>query len=294
MDAKLAGALSRRFTEKIDFTGVSIPSNDNIIEFLRNARHSATGPDGIPYSAWLACGGSEAKTLRPILWEMLNGNGAPALFNHSSAVFPPKGDQEGSQHEVRRAAEDTRPLNLKNTDNETLAGVMNDALKDPIAKWAPRSQRGFVSGRQGLDNVVDIDTQARVLDMLAKAGDAPAIMLYDFAAAFPTINHMFLFLCLSAAGLPKGMTAFFSALYADNQVFANIDGDVILLYEILSGVLQGGPVSGSLFVIALTPCSNALNAALSKMTFAEPSPMISRRFSSRFGRCSKSLKPLMR
>ena len=29
--------------------------------------------------------------MRLILWEMLNGNGAPALFNHSLAVFPPKG-----------------------------------------------------------------------------------------------------------------------------------------------------------------------------------------------------------
>ena len=150
---------------------------------------------------------------------MLNGNDAPKGFNHSLAIFPPKGIEDGDAEEVQRAAEDTRPLNLKNTDNKTLAGVTNETLKKPIAKSAPVSQRGFVKGRQGLDNVVDIDTRARILDMQANGDNVPAIMLYDYAAAFPSVSHTFLFLCLTAAGIPEGIVSFFRALYKDNQVF---------------------------------------------------------------------------
>ena len=141
---------------------------------------------------------------------------------------------------------------------------MNEAIKRPIAERASNSQRGFVHGRQGLDNVVDIDTRARILDMQATGENVPAIMLYDFAAAFPSVSHDFLFMCLIAAGLPDGLIAFFRALYKGNQVFINLNGEVLWLYEIFAGVLQGCPASGSLLVIALDPCLNALNAHLGK------------------------------
>jgi len=49
-----------------------------------------------------------------------------------------------------------------------------------------------VKDRQGLDNVVGIDTQARILDLQANDDDLPAIMLYDYAAAFPSVSHEFL------------------------------------------------------------------------------------------------------
>ena len=115
---------------------------------------------------------------------------------------------------------------------------------------------GFVKGRQGLDDVVDVDTQARILDFLANGTDIPAIVLYDYAAAFPSVAHafLFLFLCLSAIKMPRGISAYFVAFYTNNRVFCNIDGIVIWLFHVLSGVLQGCPASGSLFVIAINPC----------------------------------------
>ena len=44
-----------------------------------------------------------------------------------------------------------------------------------------------------------------------------------------------------------------------------MDGEVIWLYEVLAGVLQGCPASGSLFVIAINLCLNAINAAMGKL-----------------------------
>ena len=42
------------------------------------------------------------------------------------------------------------------------------------------------------------------------------------------------------------MITFFRALYTNNQVYINIDGEVLWLYEAFAHVLQGCPASGSL------------------------------------------------
>ena len=117
--------------------------------------------------------------MRTLLRTMMRGRPAPLCFNDSFAVIPPKSATEADDSQVTRAAEDTRPLNLKNTDNKSLAGVINTKLSRPIAAWSEKAQRGFVKGRQGLDNIVDVDIQARIADFLAHSSDIPAIVLYD-------------------------------------------------------------------------------------------------------------------
>ena len=231
-----------------------MPNDDDFIYFWKGARRSATGPDGIPYCAWAASGRPAAKKMRLLLWDMMGGNPAPYGFNDSLALFPPKGTKDGDDDQATRAPEDTRPLNLKNKDNMSIAGVINKKFARPIAVCANKAQRGFVKGRQGLDNVVDVDTQARILDFLANGTDVPAIVLYDYAAAFPSVAHAFFFLCLSAIKMPTGIISYFVALYTNNRVFCNIDGTFIWLFDVLSGVLQGCPASGSLFVIAINLC----------------------------------------
>eukprot|EP00969_Alexandrium_andersonii_P256398 11334954-Alexandrium_andersonii.AAC.1 len=74
-------------------------------------------------------------------------------LNASLGVFVPKGDSELMEGRVARKAEDTRPLNLKNTDNKAIAAVANRIVSVKLPGWARVAQRGFVPGRQGLDSV---------------------------------------------------------------------------------------------------------------------------------------------
>ena len=46
---------------------------------------------------------------------------------------------------------------------------------------------------------------------------------------------------------------FLKALYTNNDVYINVEGVVSSFCPVLSGVLQGCPSSGSLFVIAVNP-----------------------------------------
>ena len=148
-------------------------------------------------------------------------------LNDSFAVFPPKGDHANDSTGPVRKPEDTRPLSLKNADNKTIAGITNCALSPKIATWADESQRGFVTGRNGLDNVVDLDSASRRLDLLATPGLIPILVFWDFAAAFPSIAHEYLMSCLRAAGLPAGFLNLVAAIYERCEVYLNNEGLVI-------------------------------------------------------------------
>lgn len=107
----------------------------------------------------------------------------------------------------RRQAGDTRPLSCKNTVNKVMAGTVNRQLVEPIARNAHRSQEGFIKRRQELHNVTTLDAASRVADLKAAAKNypklslVPFLILLDYAAAFPSIAHGFIFAVLRAVPL---------------------------------------------------------------------------------------------
>ena len=77
---------------------------------------------------------------------------------------------------------------------------------------------------------------------------------------------------LEAAGLPTGLVHFFRALYHNNRCFATFEGEGLFLYTTLSGIIQGRPASGTVFVISVDTFLRPLNEAVNTSTicaFAE-------------------------
>ena len=197
--------------------------------------------------------------------------GAPPAddFNESLGIFPAKGIVDDySAQLIRRAASDTRPLSCKNCDNKTLAGAVNKVMTPKISEHADDHQEGFIKGRQGVNNLVTVDCHARVLGAIAadnqvtQTAHLPLLLLFDFAVAFPSLAHAFIFIILEALEVPRGMLLFFRALYPNNRCFAVYGGVKHFLYEIRSGILQGCPASGSIFVLAIDPFLRMLRTEL--------------------------------
>ena len=139
-------------------------------------------------------------TLMAVSEALEKGDEPPRGFNDFLLVLPPKGEKRCDANRVVRSAEETRPLSLKNSDAKIISGVVNHSLSTLIPQWARWTQRGFVRGRQGLDNVVDLDTAARVIAYFkSTAMWQPLLILFDFMIAFPSIAHEWLFLALKAA-----------------------------------------------------------------------------------------------
>ena len=141
-----------------------------MLNFLKRAKASAPGPDGIPYAAWLASGSYGAAALHLAMRVMMNGTRHPLGFNNSLGIFLPKGAaDDDTLCSVKRTAENTRPLGLKNTDNKTIAAAINYTISGAITHWVDSQQNGFICGRQGLNNIIDIAARARISDTSATA-----------------------------------------------------------------------------------------------------------------------------
>ncbi len=144
------------------FSNTQVPDVEYIELYLSKLVDSGVGPDGLPYSAWRAAGRQGARVLFRYLCFLMNGGLPLASFNASLLIFIPKGEDPADAVEVIRASQDNRPLTLKNTDNKILCGSMVSTFREHAVKHTNKIQRGFVSGRNFINNVVDLDSAARI------------------------------------------------------------------------------------------------------------------------------------
>ena len=94
INTRLAEAVTRRYSTELDVSGERFPGDDDFIAYWKRAKHSATGPDGIPYCAWAASGLPAACTMRLLLWDLMAGESAPEGFNDSYAIFFAQREQD--------------------------------------------------------------------------------------------------------------------------------------------------------------------------------------------------------
>jgi len=166
-------------------------------------------------------------------------------------IFLPKGDEENYHKEILRSAGNTRPLNLSNTDAKIIATALNQPMAE-IAEQVVRKQlRGFIKGRQMADNIMEVEAFAIMCSMLAST--IPAMAFFDFRAAFPSIQHLWLFYVLAAMGIPGEIIQALQRLYANCKSHIIFAGARHVGFLLMSGIKQGCPLSGTIFALALDP-----------------------------------------
>ena len=77
-------------------------------------------------------------------------------------MFPPKGKPVTDANVVVRTPSETRPLGLKSTDNNIICSAVNHASSPTLAKIIVDAQRGFLRGRNSLNNVLDLAAARRL------------------------------------------------------------------------------------------------------------------------------------
>eukprot|EP00959_Pyramimonas_sp_CCMP1952_P013274 280092-Pyramimonas_sp.AAC.1 len=100
-----------------------------------------------------------------------------------------------------------------------------------------------------------LDAEARRAGWLADGPrKRPLLLSFDFRAAFPSLSRRWLELVLVHYGVPLGVCWAIGALYTAPIAFARF-GDMphTPMCELGSGVLQGCPLSGSLWALAMDP-----------------------------------------
>ena len=84
-----------------------------------------------------------------------------------------------------------------------------------------------------------------------QGAERAGLFLLDFAAAFPSIAHEYLFAALRSAGLPPWLLQFVRALYVANDATLVVAGSKHAGFSLKAGIRQGCPLSPILFAIAM-------------------------------------------
>lgn len=231
---------------------------------------SAPGPDGIPYAAWRHLGPLGVDVLWAVARAMETPTGAEQMqaafpldadgvseFNLASMLFLPKKDGRVSPTgDPLYAPAEVRPLSVCNTDNRLVSSAARLRYEPLLERVILRHQRGFLRGRTMLLNILDVDESMRIL---AASGDDPVAILFDFAAAFPSLSHAYLHGLLDELALPAEMRWFVRGLYSGHGCQLRLGGAVLPGFPIVAGVRQGDPLSPLLFALAIEPLLDALD-----------------------------------
>ena len=142
-----------------------------------------------------------------------DGRPLPSGFNDSLLVFIPKGEDtlNDINGTTARTPANTRPISLSNTDNKVFSGAINHVLAAATSAVIGQYQQGFIRGRSIVHQVVALDGYASLWARLYHKD--LAVILFDIVAAFPSLNHNFIFRTLQHRGLPEPLVEFIRKLY---------------------------------------------------------------------------------
>ena len=146
--------------------------------------------------------------------------------------------------------DNTRPLSLKNTDNKLIALANIRCFEKEFGRITNKSPSGFVKHRNLLTNILDIDSAGRSFSNKFEAGSSeakicikntPIMLPGGFKAAFPSVNHSWIWLVLEHRTLPTSFITLFKGLYQGASAVCQYAGVTTRIINFMSGVLQGCP-----------------------------------------------------
>ena len=101
------------------------------------------------------------------------------------------------------------------------------------------------------DDIFEIETTA--LAHVACAPQESGVLLTDFAAAYLSVNHSWIFSVLENSGLHHFLCRFLRSIYRDSITHVEFAGAERGQFLMARGVRQGCPASGFLFAMAFDP-----------------------------------------
>ena len=150
-------------------------------------------------------------------------------------------------------------MTLCNCDCKILTSAICRGLHWYTMRCIHTSQR-CISSRQMTDNIVEIESTA--LAHVACAPRDSCVLLTDFAASYPSVNHSWIFSVLDNTGLPDFLCRFLRSIYRDSITHLECAGAERGQILMARGVRQGCPASGFLFAMAFDPICRWLQVSI--------------------------------
>ena len=189
----------------------------------------------------------------------MEGGTVPEHYAESWTVFITKTSDIDDNGRIIRSPDALRPSTLCNCDCELLTSAICRRLHWYTMRCIHPSQR-CISSRQMTDNIFEIETTT--LAHVACASQESGILLTDFAAAYPSVNHSWILSVIEKTELPDFICRFLRGIYNDSITHVEFAGAERGQFLMARGVRQGCPASGFLFVMAFDPIFRWLQEAV--------------------------------
>lgn len=210
------------------------------------------------YTMWKNLGEAGAETCL-LINGLADGLRVPPLFNEAWLAVLPKGEAAlDSTGEVVRGAGALRPLVLKNIGMKIVAASVARRMRPASSRGAHASERGFVSGRDLTQNVIELDSYARAL---SSTGGCPAFSPGTSRLSLPWCGEIGRAGYWGLQGLPAAAMRMIEATNTDISLLSRLGG-VHELGEVTRCIAQGCPLSEVLSVIAMVPIGRRIHSTL--------------------------------
>lgn len=218
---------------------------NEVIKAIREAKTNSPGPDSIKSSFYKALPEQWLWHLVRLFNKILISGEIPDSWCQSEVVMlHKKGDLE--------ATGNYRGIALANS----ISKIFTSLLASRVSKWSedsnilPECQSGFRAKRGCDDNIFVL--QAKITTVLSKPKGKLYIAFIDFKRAFDSIIHVILWNKLYRAGvsaqLIKVLQDYYRKACAKIRLAKNVKTETI---DITEGVIQGDPISATLFILFL-------------------------------------------
>lgn len=225
---------------------VPLPTRQHLENIAFASRSSAPGMDGIDYAAWKTADGRPLDIIYSLFCDSwCHGSPQPKPEIDYASVFPPKKERESG---VITPAE-TRPIALLKTASKLQTAFANSAIAPCADSICGSHQHGFIRGRGGSSAIVGLD--AIICAQLCAVAGRSGVFFADLEAAFPSVSWCFLLVAMLKAFGQGGPLAFVTNLYVPARVAVIAFGGIFAEFLAKSGIRQGCPLSGTLFVICI-------------------------------------------
>lgn len=141
-----------------------------------------------------------------------------------------------------------RPICLLDIVYKIVAKVLANRLAAVIQKIINHDQTGFLRGRCIQDNLRLIQD---AIDYASQDDLPGAICALDFKSAFNSVEHSFIFFALRKFGFGEPFIKWIKLLYTGTELAVINNGFTSDWFKPERGIMQGCPISGMLFIIAV-------------------------------------------
>lgn len=213
------------------------------------SKGTASGDSGIINEALIAAADTIAIPLQFLFEKCWNSGCVPSDWKRACIQpIPKKGDL--------RQISNYRPISLTEVFRKLFECLILPKLSELVEPLSVE-QGGFRRRRGTLDQVCSLHEWA----IQAKAKKLPVFMIFlDIKAAYDQVDRMILWNKCRKRGMPAKLLQVLQALFDGNECKVVVDGQCSERFPLLSGLLQGSPLSPLLYSVFVDDLVDDLNS----------------------------------